>query len=125
MNFDSKKNEFDIVQVKNMDLSSVIVIVVNYVLDGYDWFLILLFVRVNGGYKYKLYVKRFMNVFMVWVQVVWRKLVDQYLYFYNVELSKILGKLWKLLNDVEKKFFIEEVERLWLKYKREYFDYKY
>lgn len=125
MNFDSKKSEFDIVQVKNMDLSSVIVIVVNYVLDGYDWFLILLFVRVNGGYKYKLYVKRFMNVFMVWVQVVWRKLVDQYLYFYNVELSKILGKLWKLLNDVEKKFFIEEVERLWLKYKREYFDYKY
>lgn len=50
-----------------MDLSSVIVIVVNYVLDGYDWFLILLFVWVNGGYKYKFYVKRLMNVFMVWV----------------------------------------------------------
>ena len=122
---DSKKSEPDIAQAKNMDLSSAIATAVNHVLDGYDWSLIPLPVRVNGGHKHKPHVKRPMNAFMVWAQAARRKLADQYPHLHNAELSKTLGKLWKLLNDAEKKPFIEEAERLRLKHKREHPDYKY
>lgn len=119
------KSEADITQSKGMDLSSAIATAVNHVLDGYDWSLIPLPVRVNGGHKHKPHVKRPMNAFMVWAQAARRKLADQYPHLHNAELSKTLGKLWKLLNDAEKKPFIEEAERLRLKHKREHPDYKY
>jgi len=112
-------------QPKNMDLSSAIATAVNHVLDGYDWSLIPLPVRVNGGHKHKPHVKRPMNAFMVWAQAARRKLADQYPHLHNAELSKTLGKLWKMLKDAEKKPFIEEAERLRLKHKREHPDYKY
>lgn len=124
-NPDIKKSEPDLTQAKNMDLSSAIATAVNHVLDGYDWSLIPLPVRVNGGHKHKPHVKRPMNAFMVWAQAARRKLADQYPHLHNAELSKTLGKLWKLLNDAEKKPFIEEAERLRLKHKREHPDYKY
>lgn len=119
------KKEPELAQGKNMDLSSAIASAVNHVLDGYDWSLIPLPVRVNGGHKHKPHVKRPMNAFMVWAQAARRKLADQYPHLHNAELSKTLGKLWKLLNDAEKKPFIEEAERLRLKHKREHPDYKY
>lgn len=119
------KKETELAQPKNMDLSSAIASAVNHVLDGYDWSLIPLPVRVNGGHKHKPHVKRPMNAFMVWAQAARRKLADQYPHLHNAELSKTLGKLWKLLNDAEKKPFIEEAERLRLKHKREHPDYKY
>ncbi|XP_068673623.1 transcription factor SOX-9-like [Montipora foliosa] len=115
----------DQTQPKNMDLSSAIATAVNHVLDGYDWSLIPLPVRVNGGHKHKPHVKRPMNAFMVWAQAARRKLADQYPHLHNAELSKTLGKLWKMLKDAEKKPFIEEAERLRLKHKREHPDYKY
>lgn len=119
------KSEADASQAKNMDLSSAIATAVNHVLDGYDWSLIPLPVRVNGGHKHKPHVKRPMNAFMVWAQAARRKLADQYPHLHNAELSKTLGKLWKMLKDAEKKPFIEEAERLRLKHKREHPDYKY
>jgi hypothetical protein len=117
--------EGDNSQVRNHQLSNAIASAVNHVLDGYDWSLIPLPVRVNGGHKQKPHVKRPMNAFMVWAQAARRKLADQYPHLHNAELSKTLGKLWKLLNDTEKKPFIEEAERLRIKHKREHPDYKY
>lgn len=119
---DSAKSDHDF---KNNELNAAIASAVNHVLDGYDWSLIPLPVRVNGGHKQKPHVKRPMNAFMVWAQAARRKLADQYPHLHNAELSKTLGKLWKLLNDSEKKPFIEEAERLRLKHKREHPDYKY
>lgn len=124
-NAEIAKSEPDLSQAKNMDLSSAIATAVNHVLDGYDWSLIPLPVRVNGGHKHKPHVKRPMNAFMVWAQAARRKLADQYPHLHNAELSKTLGKLWKMLKDAEKKPFIEEAERLRLKHKREHPDYKY
>lgn len=117
--------EGDTSHVRNHQLSNAIASAVNHVLDGYDWSLIPLPVRVNGGHKQKPHVKRPMNAFMVWAQAARRKLADQYPHLHNAELSKTLGKLWKLLNDSEKKPFIEEAERLRIKHKREHPDYKY
>ena len=119
---DNTKSDHDF---KNNELNAAIASAVNHVLDGYDWSLIPLPVRVNGGHKQKPHVKRPMNAFMVWAQAARRKLADQYPHLHNAELSKTLGKLWKLLNDSEKKPFIEEAERLRLKHKREHPDYKY
>lgn len=68
---------------------------VSQVLSGYDWTLVPMPVRVNGGNKSKPHVKRPMNAFMVWAQAARRKLADQYPHLHNAELSKTLGKLWR------------------------------
>ncbi|KAB0796723.1 hypothetical protein PPYR_10784 [Photinus pyralis] len=97
---------------------------VSKVLRGYDWSLVPIATKASSD-KRKLHVKRPMNAFMVWAQAARRKLADQYPQLHNAELSKTLGKLWRLLNDADKKPFVEEAERLRVIHKRDHPDYKY
>ncbi|XP_034716021.1 transcription factor Sox-9-A-like [Etheostoma cragini] len=98
---------------------------VSQVLKGYDWTLVPMPVRINGSSKNKPHVKRPMNAFMVWAQAARRKLAYQYPHLHNAELSKTLGKLWRLLNEGEKRPFVEEAERLRVQHKKDHPDYKY
>lgn len=97
---------------------------VTKVLKGYDWTLVPIATKASSD-KRKLHVKRPMNAFMVWAQAARRKLAEQYPQLHNAELSKTLGKLWRVLSDNDKKPFIEEAERLRVIHKREHPDYKY
>nr|XP_039254434.1 uncharacterized protein LOC120331423 [Styela clava] len=107
------------------DMSKDIKDAVSQVLKGYDWTLVPMPVRGGGSQKSKPHVKRPMNAFMVWAQAARRKLADQYPHLHNAELSKTLGKLWRLLSDAEKKPFVDEAERLRIKHKKDHPDYKY
>ncbi|KAL7373018.1 hypothetical protein ABVT39_025934 [Epinephelus coioides] len=98
---------------------------VSQVLKGYDWSLVPMPTQGERGLKSKPHVKRPMNAFMVWAQAARRKLADQYPHLHNAELSKTLGKLWRLLSETEKRPFVEEAERLRMQHKKDYPDYKY
>ncbi|XP_033120970.1 transcription factor Sox-9-B-like [Anneissia japonica] len=99
---------------------------VSQVLEGYDWSLVTMPTK-NGGKdgKSKPHIKRPMNAFMVWAQAARKRLADQYPNLHNAELSKTLGRLWRMLSDKEKKPFVGEADRLRLEHKKKYPDYKY
>ncbi len=75
--------------------------------------------------KQTTHVRRPMNAFMVWSQIERRKISEVAPDMHNAEISKRLGKRWKLLTDAERQPYIEEAERLRVLHMQEYPDYKY
>lgn len=71
------------------------------------------------------HIKRPMNSFMVWAQSARRKLAEQYPHVHNAELSKMLGKLWRMLSASEKQPYVDEAARLDKRHKEDNPDYKY
>ena len=75
--------------------------------------------------KMTAHVKRPMNAFMVWSQIERRKIAAVQPDVHNAEISKRLGRLWRLLSDADRLPFIREANRLRELHMREYPDYKY
>ena len=71
------------------------------------------------------HIKRPMNAFMVWAQLERRKMTLEYPDMHNAEISRRLGKLWRLLTDAEKQPYVDESERLRVMHMKQYPDYKY
>ena len=66
-----------------------------------------------------------MNAFMVWSQLERRKIIEVTPDKHNAEISKELGRRWKLLPEMDRQPFIDEAERLRILHQKEYPDYKY
>ena len=58
------------------------------------------------------HIKRPMNAFMVWSQLERRKIVENNPDKHNAEISKELGRRWKLLDEEARQPYIDEAERL-------------
>ena len=71
------------------------------------------------------HIKRPMNAFMVWAQLERRKMTMEFPDMHNAEISRRLGKLWRILPDSEKQQYVEESERLRVLHMQQYPDYKY
>ena len=66
-----------------------------------------------------------MNAFMVWSQLERRKIIEMIPDKHNAEISKELGRRWKLLPEEARQPYIDEAERLRILHQKEYPDYKY
>merc|ERR1712213_51072 len=76
--------------------------------------------------KHKLnHIKRPMNTFMVWSQLERRKIIEVTPDKHNAEISKELGRRWRLLPEDARQPYIDEAERLRILHQKEYPDYKY
>ena len=75
--------------------------------------------------KNKTRIKRPMNAFMVYSQTARKAMARHYPTLSYRKLSKALGKIWRVLDDEEKKPFKREAERLRQKHKQDYPDYKF
>jgi len=71
------------------------------------------------------HVKRPMNAFMVWSQLERRKIIEVTPDKHNAEISKELGRRWKLLPEEARHPYVAEAERLRILHQKEYPDYKY
>ncbi|KAF0314389.1 Transcription factor SOX-4 [Amphibalanus amphitrite] len=71
------------------------------------------------------HIKRPMNAFMVWSQIERRKIIEVTPDMHNAEISKELGRRWKLLSDAQRAPFHEISKRLKEYHQREFPDYKY
>ncbi|XP_040569071.1 uncharacterized protein [Lepeophtheirus salmonis] len=71
------------------------------------------------------HIKRPMNAFMVWSQLERRKIIEVTPEKHNAEISKELGRRWKMLNEEDQKPYIQEAERLRVLHLKEYPNYKY
>ncbi|XP_015929247.1 putative transcription factor SOX-14 [Parasteatoda tepidariorum] len=71
------------------------------------------------------HVKRPMNAFMVWSQIERRRICEEQPDMHNAEISKRLGMMWRLLDEDQRKPFVEEADRLRQLHQIQYPDYKY
>lgn len=81
----------------------------------------------TSSYKKKSsnHIKRPMNSFMVWSQIQRKKICTEEPEMHNAEISKRLGREWKLLTEEDRQPFVEEAEKLRLLHLQEHPDYKY
>ena len=66
-----------------------------------------------------------MNAFMVWSQMERREIIKFAPDMHNAEISKQLGRRWKMLSEEQRRPYREEAERLKALHTREYPNYKY